>query len=67
MKCCEYSFGNWLDEIGHKYRIVIRAEARTIIWLLLLCRNDKLLNGGNNVSLTSVGFVHRYASDLCRG
>ena len=37
-------FGNWLQGIDVKYRILIRVGALAVIWSLWLCRNDKVFN-----------------------
>jgi hypothetical protein len=37
-------FGNWLNGIDYKYRILLRVGAMALIWSLWLCRNDKVFD-----------------------
>jgi hypothetical protein len=37
-------FGNWLHGIDLRFRTLIRVGALAIIWLLWLCRNDKVFD-----------------------
>jgi hypothetical protein len=37
-------FGNCLNGIDYKYRILLRVGAMALIWSLWLCRNDKVFN-----------------------
>jgi hypothetical protein len=40
-------FGNWLNGVDHRFKILIRVGAIAIIWSLWLCRNDKVFNAAN--------------------
>jgi hypothetical protein len=40
-------FGNWLNGVGPRLKILIRVGAIAIIWSLWLCRNDKVFNNKN--------------------
>jgi hypothetical protein len=37
-------FGNWLNGVDHKYKMLIRMGAMAVIWSLWLCRNDKVFD-----------------------
>jgi hypothetical protein len=41
-------FGNWLNGVEHRFKILIRVGALAIIWSLWLCRNDKVFNDSNS-------------------
>jgi hypothetical protein len=41
-------FGNWVHGIDYKFRILLRVGAMTLIWLLWLCRNDKVFYNKNS-------------------
>jgi hypothetical protein len=41
-------FGNWLNGIDNKFKKHIRVGEITFIWLLWLCRNDKVFNDKNS-------------------
>ena len=41
-------FGNWLNGVDAKYKILIRMGAIAIIRSLWLCRNDKVFNDKNH-------------------
>jgi hypothetical protein len=40
-------FGNLLNGVDHRIKILIRVEALAFVWSLWLCRNDKVFNGKN--------------------
>jgi hypothetical protein len=54
-------FGNWIYDIDSKYRILLRVGAMALIWLLWLCRNDKVF-GNKSSSLLQV--IYRCACTL---
>ena len=37
-------FGNWLNGVDRRFKILIRVGALAVIWSLWLCRNDKVFN-----------------------
>ena len=37
-------FGNWLNGVDNRFKILIRVGAIAVIWSLWLCRNDKVFN-----------------------
>ena len=46
-------FGNWLNGVDPRFKLLIRVGAIAVIWLLWLCRNDKVFND-KNASLVQV-------------
>ena len=46
-------FGNWLNGVDVRFKLLIRVGAIVLIWSLWLCRNDKVFNN-KNVSLMQV-------------
>ena len=54
-------FGNWLHEIDHRFRILIRVGALAIIWSLWLCRNDMVFNAKNS---SPIQVIYRCAHTL---
>jgi hypothetical protein len=40
-------FGNWLNGVDPRFKILIRVGAIAVIWSLWLCRNDKVFNDKN--------------------
>jgi hypothetical protein len=40
-------FGSWLNGVVSKFKILIRVGAIAVIWLLWLCRNDKVFYDKN--------------------
>ena len=41
-------FGNWLNGVDRRFKLLIRVGALAIIWSLWLCRNDKVFNDKNS-------------------
>ena len=41
-------FGNWLNGIDSRFKLLIRVGAIAVIWSLWLCRNDKIFNDKNS-------------------
>lgn len=41
-------FGNWLNGVDHRFKLLIRVGAFAFIWSLWLCRNDKVFNDKNS-------------------
>ena len=40
-------FGNWLNGVDSRLKLIIRVGAIAVIWSLWLCRNDKVFNDKN--------------------
>ena len=40
-------FGNWLNGMDSRFKLFSRVGAIAVIWLLWLCRNDKVFNNTN--------------------
>ena len=40
-------FGNWVNGIDNKLKTILRVGALAVIWLLWLCRNDKIFSDKN--------------------
>jgi hypothetical protein len=47
-------FGNWLNRIDLRFRTLIRVGVLAIIWLLWLCRNNKVFNDKNYSLLQAI-------------
>ena len=41
-------FGNWLNGVDPRFKLLIRVGAIAVIWSLWLCRNDKVFNDKNS-------------------
>jgi hypothetical protein len=41
-------FGNWLNGVDNRFKLLIRVGAIAVIWSLWLCRNDKVFNDKNS-------------------
>jgi hypothetical protein len=41
-------FGNWLNGVDSRFKVLIREGAIAIIWSLWLCRNDKVFDNKNS-------------------
>ena len=41
-------FGNWLNGVESRFKLIIRMGAIAVIWSLWLCRNDKVFNNKNS-------------------
>ena len=44
-------FGNWLNGVDARFKLLIRVGAIAVIWSLWLCRNDKVFNDKNSTLL----------------
>ena len=40
-------FGNWLNGVDPRFKLLVRVGAIAVIWSLWLCRNDKVFNDKN--------------------
>ena len=54
-------FGNWLNGVDSKFKLLIRMRAIAIIWSIWLCRNDNIFND-KNASLMQV--IYRCTATL---
>ena len=50
-------FGNWLNGVDPRFKLLIRVGAIAVIWSLWLCRNDKVFNDKNS----SIGYLPMYS------
>jgi hypothetical protein len=41
-------FDNWLNGVDTRYKTLIRVGAVAVVWMLWLCRNDKVFNDKNS-------------------
>jgi hypothetical protein len=55
-------FGNWLNGVDPRFKVLIRVGAVVVIWSLWLCRNDKVFDNKNS-SLMQV--IYRCTTLLC--
>ena len=59
-------FGNWLNGVHSRYKVLIRVGAIAVIWSLWLCRNDKVFNDKNSslmqVIYRSTALLHSWSS-----
>jgi hypothetical protein len=49
-------FGNYLNGMGHRFKRLIRVGTIVVIWLIWLCRNDKVFNDKNS---SFMQFIYR--------
>src|SRR3954471_336853 len=55
-------FGNWLNRIDNKLKIILRVGVLAVIWSLWLCRNDKIFSDKN---FTCLQVLYRCTGILC--
>jgi hypothetical protein len=57
-------FGNWLNGVDPRFKILIRVGAIAVIWSLWLCINDKVFNDKNASLFAGYLPVYGYAPFL---